>query len=550
MNGRGNMTQYQQNPFSTDDGGQSTGVSLSSRTSLSPPLIRYPAGSPDFSPGPRCTTQPSPTFSDFTQASPSLTSFNNPASFTPSFSFSNIHQMIPTPSSSHNSKASVSSASSSSFYFPQTSPSSCSTPSSFSPDSFSHSNTGPWSIPQPSPVFSSIAPASSALSSFGPDSFSHSNTGTWSIPQPSPVFSSIAPASSAPPLFGRDSFPRSNRGKGSLIHRSPVLSVLPPAPVYSSNPMVRSSPPGHPSPSAHLEEMSNRPPLHPQPRVPVTRSNSAKVSGSRPRKYHKRTNSELSSMLVGDSSRGEEGGFGKLIYNEEAMKEFCSEYMIMPNQSAVNNSDQNRNADVLMITNTDSGGANDAKKYKRMLANRASAARSKENREKKIRDMELRVETLENTQASLFGTMTLLEKENIVMMNENKLAKIRLQLLEQQAPLLTALTKQLDELRRLEKEANERGSVDYSQLLKQLKQSEELLAEINRFKVATGQGMKNPNQFEGSTMHQSDQNVFQPQLNTYEFNQHQQLDPNIFKEQCNVNEFNHEQPNHEFYGHN
>ena len=330
MNGRGNMTQYQQNPFSTDDGGQSTGVSLSSRTSLSPPLIRYPAGSPDFSPGPRCTTQPSPTFSDFTQASPSLTSFNNPASFTPSFSFSNIHQMIPTPSSSHNSKASVSSASSSSFYFPQTSPSSCSTPSSFSPDSFSHSNTG-----------------------------------TWSIPQPSPVFSSIAPASSAPPLFGRDSFPRSNRGKGSLIHRSPVLSVLPPAPVYSSNPMVRSSPPGHPSPSAHLEEMSNRPPLHPQPRVPVTRSNSAKVSGSRPRKYHKRTNSELSSMLVGDSSRGEEGGFGKLIYNEEAMKEFCSEYMVMPNQSAVNNSDQNRNADVLMITNTDSGGANDAKKYKR-----------------------------------------------------------------------------------------------------------------------------------------------------------------------------------------
>jgi len=48
-----------------------------------------------------------------------------------------------------------------------------------------------------------------------------------------------------------------------------------------------------------------------------------------------------------------------------------------------------------------------------MLANRASAARSKENREKKIRDMELRVETLENTQASLFGTMTLLEVRHI-----------------------------------------------------------------------------------------------------------------------------------------
>ncbi|CAE6000181.1 unnamed protein product [Arabidopsis arenosa] len=567
MNGRGNRTpsstQYQQNPFCTN-GGQSTGMSLSHQTSPStfsqvPPLIRFPAGSPDFSPGPRCTTQPFPTFPDFTQTSPS---FHNP-----------LAPAISTPSSS--------------FYFPQTSPS-------------------------PSPVSSTPSP-------FSHDSFMHSNPEPWTIPQPSHVFSSTSSGSSTPPSFRRDSFPRSYPGKGSMTHR-PILSVLPPSPVYCSNPMVSSSPTSigcksiplmHPSPSVHvanrdssIRSNSDHPSL--PPRVPVKRSNSAKVSRSNTlhsRKSHKRTNTditgissmapqgspgssylELSDMLVGDSRCGEEG-FGELIYDEEAMKEFCSEYMILHNN---NNGDQNQNVDVLMITNTDSGGpsnanesefktgsttsgvkrragkeiepsrqlyrsasadtcynsdlikrrnlqgqvsssvgrgdkeaADDPKKFQRRLANRAAAARFKERQMMHILDLERRVKILEKTNASLVGTMTLMEKENMMMMGENKEGKLRVQLLEQKAHIL-------DEIERLEKKAKEREGLDYSQL----KLSEELIAEVNRLKVAAGEGMANPSQFDSPMMQPLDPNMFQLQVNINE-----------------VNEFNQQQPNQDFSGH-
>ncbi|KAG7567140.1 Basic-leucine zipper domain [Arabidopsis thaliana x Arabidopsis arenosa] len=674
MNGRGmtpSSTQYQQNPFSTN-GGQSTGMSLSHQTSPStfsqvPPLIRFPAGSPDFSPGPQCTTQPFPTFPDFTQTSPSFHNPLVPASFTPSHtspsppwfhnpfapgsstpssSFSNYPLTSPSPSEFHNPLAPTSSTPSSSFYFPQTSPSpsslynsqapAISTPSSSfyfpqtspSPSSLYNSQAPaistpsssfyfPQTSPSPSSFHNSQAPVSSTLSPFSHDSFMHSNPEPWSIPQPSHVFSSTSSGSSTPPSFRRDSFPRSYPGKGSLTYR-PILSVLPPSPVYSSNPMVSSSPTSiplmHPTPSVHvanrdssIRSNSDHPSL--PPRVPVKRSNSAKVSRSNTlhsRKFHKRTNTditgissmapqgspgasylELSDMLVGDSSCGEEG-FGELIYDEEAMKEFCSEYMILHNN---NNGDQNQNVDVLMITNTDSGGpsnanesefktgsttsgvkrragkeiepsrqlyrsasadtcynsdlikrrnlqgqvsssvgrgdkeaADDPKKFQRRLANRAAAARFKEKQTMHILDLERRVKILEKTNASLVGTMTLMEKENMMMMGENKEGKLRVQLLEQKAHLL-------DKIERLEKEAKEREGVDYSQL----KLSEELIAEVNRLKVAAGEGMANPSQFDGSMMQPLDPNMFQLQVNINEVNE--------------VNEFNQQQPNQDFSGH-
>ncbi|KAG7571600.1 Basic-leucine zipper domain, partial [Arabidopsis suecica] len=562
MNGRGmtpSSTQYQQNPFSTN-GGQSTGMSLSHQTSPStfsqvPPLIRFPAGSPDFSPGPQCTTQPFPTFPDFTQTSPSFR-FHNPfapGSSTPSSSFSNYPLTSPSPSEFHNPLAPTSfTPFPTSSDFTQTSP---------SPSSLYNSQAPAISTPSSSFYFPQTSPSPSSLYNsqpFSHDSFMHSNPEPWSIPQPSHVFSSTSSGSSTPPSFRRDSFPRSYPGKGSLTYR-PILSVLPPSPVYSSNPMVSSSPTSiplmHPSPSVHvanrdssIRSNSDHPSL--PPRVPVKRSNSAKVSRSNTlhsRKSHKRTNTditgissmapqgspgasylELSDMLVGDSSCGEEG-FGELIYDEEAMKEFYSEYMILQNN---NNGDQNQNVDVLMITNTDSGGpsnanesefktgsttsgvkrragkeiepsrqlyrsasadtcynsdlikrrnlqgqvsssvgrgdkegADDPKKFQRRLANRAAAARFKEKQTMHILDLERRVKNLEKTNASLVGTMTLMEKENMMMMGENKEGKLRVQLLEQNAHLL-------DEIERLEKKAKEREGVDYSQL----KLSEELIA--------------------------------------------------------------------------
>ncbi|EFH46776.1 hypothetical protein ARALYDRAFT_915845 [Arabidopsis lyrata subsp. lyrata] len=64
------------------------------------------------------------------------------------------------------------------------------------------------------------------------------------------------------------------------------------------------------------------------------------------------------------------------------------------------------------------------------------------------------------------------------------------------------------------------------------------IAEVNRLKVAAGEGMTNPSQFEGSLMQPLDPNMFQQQLNINEFNQQQPLDPNMFQQQCNINEFN------------
>ncbi|CAL9233326.1 unnamed protein product [Arabidopsis halleri] len=626
MNGRGmtpSSTQYQQNPFSTN-GGKSTGVSLSHQTSPStlsqvPPLIRFPAGSPDFSPGPRCTTQPFPTYSDFNQTSPSFHNPFAPGSSTPSSSFSNYPQTSPSPSEFHNPLAPTSfTPFPTSSDFTQTSPSSSTFHNSQAPAISTPSSSFyfPQTSPSPSSFHNSQAPVSSTPSSFSYDSFMHSNPGPWSIPQPSNVFSSTPSGSSTPPSFRRDSFPRSYPGKGSMTHR-PILSVLPPSPVYCSNPMVSSSPTSigrksiplmHPSPSVHvvnrdssIRSNQNRPKL--PPRVPVKRSNSAKVSRSNTLldiKSHKRTNSdvtgiismapqsspgssypELSGMFVGDSSCGEEG-FGELIYDDEAMKEFYSEFMILHNNNNGDHQNQNQNVDVLMITNTDSGGASNAiesgyktgsttsgvkrragkeiepscqlyrsasgdkcysdlikrrnlqgqvsncvgsgdkynatelkmisschrltegaddpKKIQRRLANRAAAARFKEKQTNHILDLERRVKILEKTHDSLIGTKTLLEKENMMMMSENREGKLRVQLLEQRAHLL-------DEIERLEKEAKEREGGDYSQL----KLSKELIAEVNRLKVATGEGMANPNQFDGSTMQQLDPNMFQQQ---------------------------------------
>lgn len=409
MNGRGNRTpsstQYQQNPFSTN-GGQSTGMSLSHQTSPStlsqvPPLIRFPAGSPDFSPGPRCTTQPFPTYSDFTQTSPSFHNPFAPGSSTLSSSFSNYPLTSPSPSEFHNPLAPTSfTPFPTSSDFTQTSPSSSTFHNSQAPTISTPSSSFyfPQTSPSPSPVSSSTP--------FSHDSFMHSNPEPWTIPQPSHVFSSTSSGSSTPPSFRRDSFPRSYPGKGSMTHR-PILSVLPPSPVYCSNPMVSSYPTSigrksiplmHPSPSVHVanrdSSIRSNQNLHPlPPRVPVKRSNSAKVSRSNTlhsRKSHKRTNSmapqsspgssylELSDMLVGDSSCGEEG-FGELIYDEEAMKEFCSEYMILHNN---NNGDQNQNVDVLMITNTaDSGGPGNANESKFKTGSTTSGVKRRAGKE-------------------------------------------------------------------------------------------------------------------------------------------------------------------------
>lgn len=87
---------------------------------------------------------------------------------------------------------------------------------------------------------------------------------------------------------------------------------------------------------------------------------------------------ELSDMLVGDSSCGEEG-FGELIYDEEAMKEFCSEYMILHNN---NNGDQNQNVDVLMITNTaDSGGPGNSNESKFKTGSTTSGVKRRAGKE-------------------------------------------------------------------------------------------------------------------------------------------------------------------------
>nr|GMD57738.1 Transcription factor RF2b [Ipomoea batatas]GME11485.1 Transcription factor RF2b [Ipomoea batatas] len=92
----------------------------------------------------------------------------------------------------------------------------------------------------------------------------------------------------------------------------------------------------------------------------------------------------------------------------------------------------------------------DPKRAKRILANRQSAARSKERKARYISELERKVQTLQTEATTLSAQLTLFQRDTTGLSNENTELKLRLQAMEQQAQLRDALNEALkNEVERL-----------------------------------------------------------------------------------------------------
>ncbi|KAJ7978538.1 transcription factor RF2a-like [Quillaja saponaria] len=85
----------------------------------------------------------------------------------------------------------------------------------------------------------------------------------------------------------------------------------------------------------------------------------------------------------------------------------------------------------------------DPKRAKRILANRQSAARSKERKMRYISELEHKVQTLQTEATTLSAQLTLLQRDSVGLTNQNNELKFRLQAMEQQAQLREALNEAL-----------------------------------------------------------------------------------------------------------
>ncbi|KAL8166102.1 hypothetical protein V2J09_007601 [Rumex salicifolius] len=85
----------------------------------------------------------------------------------------------------------------------------------------------------------------------------------------------------------------------------------------------------------------------------------------------------------------------------------------------------------------------DPKRAKRILANRQSAARSKERKLRYIAELEHKVQTLQTEATTLSAQLTLLQRDSSGLTTQNNELRFRLQAMEQQAQLRDALNEAL-----------------------------------------------------------------------------------------------------------
>ncbi|XP_049354723.1 bZIP transcription factor 18-like [Solanum verrucosum] len=85
----------------------------------------------------------------------------------------------------------------------------------------------------------------------------------------------------------------------------------------------------------------------------------------------------------------------------------------------------------------------DPKRAKRILANRQSAARSKERKARYISELERKVQTLQAEATTLSTQLTLFQRDTTGLTNENTELKLRLQAMEHQTQLRDALNEAL-----------------------------------------------------------------------------------------------------------
>ncbi|GMI83102.1 DRINK ME-LIKE, basic leucine-zipper 29 [Hibiscus trionum] len=93
----------------------------------------------------------------------------------------------------------------------------------------------------------------------------------------------------------------------------------------------------------------------------------------------------------------------------------------------------------------------DPKRAKRILANRQSAARSKERKMRYVAELEHKLQTLQMEATTLSAQLTMLQRDSFGLTSQNNELKFRLQAMEKQAQLKDALNEALAaEVQRLE----------------------------------------------------------------------------------------------------
>lgn len=117
----------------------------------------------------------------------------------------------------------------------------------------------------------------------------------------------------------------------------------------------------------------------------------------------------------------------------------------------------------------------DPKRVKRILANRQSAARSKERKMRYISELERKVQTLQTEATTLSAQLTLLQRDSAGLGNQNHELKLRLQAMEQQAQLRDALNEALgEEVQRLKLATGQLGAGQSGSLAQQMSMNSSL----------------------------------------------------------------------------
>ncbi|KAJ6836819.1 transcription factor VIP1-like [Iris pallida] len=150
----------------------------------------------------------------------------------------------------------------------------------------------------------------------------------------------------------------------------------------------------------------------------------------------------------------------------------------------------------------------DPKRAKRILANRQSAARSKERKMRYILELEHKVQTLQTEATTLSAQLTLLQRDSAGLTNQNNELKFRLQAMEQQAHLRDALNEALtSEVQRLKHVTGE------SQLANSLNQQMQLNPHMFQMQQAQKQQQQQSSQIPHFQMQPQQQSQQQQQKN-------------------------------------
>ncbi|KAG4201296.1 hypothetical protein ERO13_A05G270000v2 [Gossypium hirsutum] len=157
----------------------------------------------------------------------------------------------------------------------------------------------------------------------------------------------------------------------------------------------------------------------------------------------------------------------------------------------------------------------DPKRAKRILANRQSAARSKERKIRYTSELERKVQTLQTEATNLSAQVTILQRDTTGLTTENKELKLRLQAMEQQAQLRDALNEALrEEVQRLKIQAGQLSAMNGNHFNGGLPQFFSHQPSPHHFG-----GQQTPQQQQHQQMPESSTNIGHPQPQFMDFNQ-------------------------------